>query len=42
MKADAMEEFDNGEDFEITFFAGMHGGGIDDGMSFFDVVDFMR
>ncbi len=25
MKANAMEEFDDGEDFEITFFGGMHG-----------------
>ena len=42
MKANAMEEFDNGEDFEITFFSGMHRGGIDDGIAILDVVDFVR
>ena len=42
MKTNAMEEFNDREDFEITFFAGMEGGGIDDGMSLFDVVDFVR
>ena len=42
MKADAMEEFDNGEDLEVTFFAGMEGGGIDDRIGFFDVVDILR
>ena len=42
MKADAMEEFDDGEDFEITFFSGMHRGSIDNGGRIFDVVDFMR
>jgi hypothetical protein len=42
VKADAMEEFDDREDFEITFFSGMHRGGIDDGIAIFDVVDFMR
>ena len=41
MKANAMEEFDNGEDLEITFFSGMHRGGIDDGIAVFDVVDFV-
>jgi len=33
MKADAMEEFDDGEDFEIAFFAWMHREGIDNGIS---------
>ena len=42
MKANTMEEFDNREDFEVTFFSGMERGGIDDRISFFDVVDFMR
>ena len=42
VKANAMEKFDYGEDFKITFFAWMHGRGIDDGMSIFDVVDFVR
>jgi len=42
MKANAMEEFDDGEDFEITFFSGMHRGSIDNGGRIFDVVDFMR
>jgi len=42
MKANAMEEFDNGEDFEVTFFSGMHRGSIDNGGRIFDVVDFMR
>jgi len=42
MKADAMEEFNDREDFEITFFTFMHRGGIDNGMSFFDVIDFIR
>ena len=41
MKANAMEEFDNWENFEITFFAGMEGGGIENGIGIFDVVDFM-
>jgi len=42
MKADAMEEFDNREDFEVTFFSWMHRGSIDNGGRIFDVVDFMR
>ena len=42
MKADAMEEFDDREDFEITFFTFMHRGGIDDGIRIFDVIDFIR
>ncbi|OGF67203.1 MAG: hypothetical protein A2Y62_09440 [Candidatus Fischerbacteria bacterium RBG_13_37_8] len=42
MEADAMEEFDNREDFEITFFTFVHRGGIEDGISFFYVIDFMR
>jgi hypothetical protein len=42
MKADAMEEFNNGEDLEITFFGWVHGGGIDDGIGIFDVVYFLR
>jgi hypothetical protein len=42
MEADAMEEFDDREDFEITFFCFVHGGGIDNGISFFYVVNFMR
>jgi len=41
MEADAVDEFDDGKDFEVTFFTVMEGGGIDDGMSFFDVVDFL-
>jgi anti-sigma factor ChrR (cupin superfamily) len=42
MKADAMEEFDNRDDFEVTFFSGMERGGIDNGIGLFDIVDFMR
>ena len=42
MKANAMEEFDNREDFEITFFTGVHRGGIEYGIRIFDVVDFVR
>jgi hypothetical protein len=42
MEADAMEEFDDREDFEITFFTFMHRGGIDDGIRIFDVIDFIR
>ena len=42
MKANAMEELDSGEDFEVTFFTGMHGRSIDNGGRIFDVVDFMR
>ena len=42
MKADAMEEFNNREDFEITFFTFVHRGSIDNGMSFFYVSDFIR
>ena len=41
METDAMDEFNDGKDFEVTFFTVMEGGGIDDGMSIFDVVDFM-
>ncbi len=37
-----MEEFDDGENFEITFFSGMEGGGIDNRIRIFDVVDFVR
>ena len=37
-----MDEFDDGEDFEITFFSRMEGGGIDDRIGIFDVVDFLR
>jgi hypothetical protein len=42
MEADAMEEFNDREDFEITFFTFVHRGSIDNGMSFFYVIDFMR
>ena len=42
MKANTMEEFDNRENFEVTFFSGMHRGSIDNGGRIFDVVDFMR
>jgi hypothetical protein len=37
-----MEEFDNREDFEVTFISGMHRGSIDNGGRIFDEVDFMR
>jgi len=37
-----VQEFDNREDFEVTFFSGMHRGSIDNGIRIFDVVDFMR
>jgi hypothetical protein len=37
MDADTVEEFDNGEDFEITFFSVMHRGSIDNGISIFDI-----
>jgi len=42
MKADAMEKFNDGEDFEVTFFGGMERGGIDDGIGLIDIVDFMK
>jgi hypothetical protein len=42
MKANTMEEFDNRENFEVTFFSGMHRGSIDNGGRIFDIVDFMR
>ena len=42
MKADAMEEFNDREDFEVTFFTFMHRRGVDDRISFLDVVDFIR
>jgi hypothetical protein len=42
MKADVVEEFNNGEDLEITFFAGMEGRGIEYGIGVFDVVYFIR
>ena len=42
MKANTMEEFDNREDFEVTFFSGMERGGIDDGIGLIDIVNFMR
>ena len=42
MKANAMEEFDDEENFEITFFSGKEGGGIDNRIRIFDVVDFVR
>jgi hypothetical protein len=42
VEADTMEEFNNGKDFEIAFFTGVQGRGIDDGMRIFDVLNFMR
>ena len=37
-----MKEFDDRENFEITFFTFVHRGGIDNGMSFFYVIAFIR
>jgi len=42
MKTNAMEEFNDGENLEITFFSWMEGGGIDNRIRIFDVVDFVR
>jgi hypothetical protein len=42
MKANAMKEFNDREDFEITFFTFVHRGGIEDGIRIFYVVYFIR
>lgn len=42
MKVDTMKEFDDREDFEITFFTFMHRGGIQEGIRIFDVSDFIK
>jgi len=42
MKADAVKDFNGRKDLEITFFSWMHRGCIDNGISIFDVVDFVR